>query len=94
MLRFLILEVVLPILLLTFLRAVIRSIFQNLQGSSRTPQPRPAAAPSPVVQAGGELKKDPVCGTYVSTAVSVTRRVNGELVHFCSPACRDKYHAA
>ena len=53
------------------------------------PPTRPAA-----VFAGGELKKDPVCGTYVSTGASITSRVNGELVHFCSTACRDKYRAA
>jgi len=38
-----------------------------------------------------ELKKDPVCGTYVSTAASVSRKVAGELVYFCSAECRDKY---
>jgi YHS domain-containing protein len=43
------------------------------------------------LQAGGELKRDPVCGTYVSTAVSVKRTVKGEVVHFCSEECRDKY---
>jgi YHS domain-containing protein len=51
------------------------------------------------VQAGGkpvhgELKKDPVCGTFVSTATSVKETVNGELMHFCSTACRDKYRTA
>jgi YHS domain-containing protein len=40
------------------------------------------------------LKKDPVCGTFVSVDASVTKRVHGELVHFCSPACRDKYRVA
>ncbi len=42
----------------------------------------------------GELKKDPVCGTFVSTSSSVKQTVNGELVHFCSTACRDKFKAA
>jgi YHS domain-containing protein len=92
MLRFLILEVLLPILLFTLVRAVIRSIFQVLKGAATPPQAAPRQ--TPVVQAGGELKKDPVCGIYVSTAVSVTRKIDGELVHFCSKECRDKYHAA
>jgi len=48
----------------------------------------------PSVQAGGELKKDPVCGTYVSTATSLTRTVNGQIVHFCSKACSDRYPKA
>jgi len=41
----------------------------------------------------GELKKDPVCGTFVSTGSSVKQMVNGEMVHFCSTTCRDKYPA-
>jgi YHS domain-containing protein len=52
------------------------------------------ARPVPTVSPGGELKKDPVCGTYVSADTSVTKRINGQTVHFCSPACRDKYRAA
>ena len=43
---------------------------------------------------GGELKQDPVCGTFVPTTTSVKKTVNGELVHFCSVACRDKYEVA
>ncbi len=41
----------------------------------------------------GELKKDPVCGTYTSAATAVKQTVRGETVYFCSPACRDKYVA-
>ena len=90
MLRFLLLEIVLPILLFTLLRAVIRSIFQSVKGSNL----QTTARQSPPVQAGGELKKDPVCGTYVSPAVAVTSAVNGQLVYFCSQECRDKFRAA
>ena len=60
----------------------------------RAPAPPPATPREPPVVSGGELKKDPVCGTYVSTSLSVTSRVNGEVVHFCSKECRDKYRAA
>jgi YHS domain-containing protein len=90
MLRTLFIEFVLPLLLYFF----VRSLFRNLFSGSRN-APRAASPPrEPTVVAGGELKKDPVCGTYVSTAVSVTRTVNGELIHFCSKECRDKYRAA
>jgi hypothetical protein len=92
MLRFLILEVLLPILLFTLVRALFRSVFQGVRSAAAPP--RPVSRQAPVVQAGGELKKDPVCGIYVSTAVSITKRIDGELVHFCSTECRDKYHAA
>jgi YHS domain-containing protein len=40
---------------------------------------------------GGELKKDPVCGTYVSTTASIARTVKGEVFYFCSKECSDKY---
>ena len=45
------------------------------------------------VVVGGALTKDPVCGTYVSTGASVTRTVDGQVLHFCSKECRDKYGA-
>jgi YHS domain-containing protein len=50
-----------------------------------------APPPAPTVVAGGELKKDPVCGTYVSTSLGFTRTVKGEVMYFCSKECRDKF---
>jgi YHS domain-containing protein len=41
----------------------------------------------------GELKKDPVCGTYIATATSIKEKVGGQVIHFCSQECRDKYVA-
>lgn len=90
MFRYLFLEIVLPLLVFLFLR----SLFGKFFGSGRAVSRRDAAPPPPTVIAGGELKKDPVCGTYVSAALSVTRKVNGEMMHFCSSECRDKYRAA
>ncbi len=37
------------------------------------------------------LVRDPVCGTHVAEEVSISLREGGELVHFCSAACRDVY---
>jgi YHS domain-containing protein len=91
MFRFILIEVVLPILFFTLLRAVVRSIFSGVK-TAATPQTTPRQ--SSHVQLGGELKKDPVCGIYVSTAVAVTKNIDGQLVHFCSKECRDKYRAA
>lgn len=51
------------------------------------------STPQASVPVGGELKKDPVCGTFVSTATSVTKVVGGTAVHFCSVECRDKFRA-
>jgi YHS domain-containing protein len=37
------------------------------------------------------LVRDPVCGTHVAEEVSISLPEGGELVHFCSAACRDAY---
>ena len=56
----------------------------NPAGSGPSPQP-PAAATI------GELKKDPVCGTFISTQTAFQKAVNGETYYFCSTECRDKF---
>lgn len=71
-----------------FLRHVVVLIiraFSQMTGVATRP---PAASRE---QSGGELKKDPVCGTFVAVASSIKTTVNGEIIHFCSTACRDKY---
>ena len=87
MLRSLIFDFVVPILLFLLLRSILRGFF-----SPSAPR-RPSQSSGPPVSPGGELKKDPVCGTYVSTSVALRETVRGETVYFCSPECRDKYRA-
>jgi YHS domain-containing protein len=41
--------------------------------------------------AARRLVRDPVCGMHVAEVLSIPLRESGELVHFCSVACRDKY---
>lgn len=89
-----VLYLLLTIFLITFLRFVIGIIskafgdlFVGEGAGSSGAQPK-ATKQS---EAAGELKKDPVCGTYVATSVSVQKTVHGEVVHFCSESCRDKY---
>ena len=41
----------------------------------------------------GKLMKDPVCGTYVSQAQSLTMTRGSETFHFCSEECHDKFLA-
>ena len=93
MLRYLIVDILLPLLVFALLRSFLRGIFHTGRNVTRPPQQAPPPS-RPNVVVGGELKKDPVCGTYVSTGASVTRTVNGQLLHFCSKECRDKYRAA
>jgi YHS domain-containing protein len=92
MIRWLILRFLIPLFVILIVRSVIMTIAKTFSAAMHPPaQPEPqqtAGFPS-----GGELKKDPVCGTYVSPAASITQRIGGELLHFCSVACRDKYRA-
>ncbi len=90
MIRYFFFRIVLPLLILLFLRALLKSIISGIR--SAAVQSR--RSDSPPVPAGGELKKDPVCGTYVSTAASLSRSVDGEVLYFCSKECRDKYRVA
>ncbi len=75
--------------IITVLRSVIGVVLKFLGG--RGPD-RPAPGPKrPTVPTGGELKKDPVCGTFISTSSAVQKAVHGETYYFCSPECRDKF---
>lgn len=79
----LIFRVFLLLLLFLFLiRPLLRSLFGAVQSISKQ---------DPSVPPGGELKKDPVCGTYVSATTSLNQKVAGELVYFCSPECQAKF---
>jgi YHS domain-containing protein len=87
--RFLLLLVffaVVRYLVVSVMRMISRAM--NHQTARHTPSQAPGS------QTGGELKQDPVCGTFVPAATSVKKTVNGELVHFCSIACRDKFKVA
>jgi YHS domain-containing protein len=37
------------------------------------------------------LHQDPVCGTYVAAGSSLRKISKGQVFHFCSEACRDKF---
>jgi YHS domain-containing protein len=88
MIRAFFVDFLLPVLIFLLARSFLRSF---LAGSRRDRPRDSAAAGASSLQSAGDLKRDPVCGTYVSTAVSVKRTVKGQELHFCSNECRDKY---
>lgn len=80
------------VVLISLLRSILGVLAKGLSAlTDPHPQTRAAAGGEP--RKAGELKRDPVCGTYVSTAVSVQKTVQGQVVHFCSAACSEKYKA-
>jgi YHS domain-containing protein len=88
-------EFLMTLVVIFFVRAVLRTIFK---GFGEVMRPTAGAADqqsnAPSVPLTGELKKDPSCGTYISAATSIKEKVGGETFHFCSKECRDKYVAS
>ena len=82
------------LMLFALLRYAISAV-ARMFSQARNPAPPPQRANETTQSAaGGELKQDPVCGTFVPITTSVKKTINGELIHFCSAACRDKFKVA
>ena len=83
-------------LILVFVVAVfVRHVVAMIMGAfSQMTKETGDTKPAQRQQTSGELKKDPVCGTFVAVTSSIKRNVDGQVIHFCSTACRDKYRAA
>jgi YHS domain-containing protein len=45
----------------------------------------------PPAEVDDVLVQDPVCHTYIAQRSSVQLREGGEVLHFCSTQCRDRY---
>lgn len=96
-----IIELCITILIAYVARAVIASLMRGISNASsqafqqsQSAQPNAAASgagPASPSSSGGELHKDPVCGTYVSESTPFRRQKNGTTVYYCSTACREKH---
>jgi YHS domain-containing protein len=75
------------LLLRSLLAPIVQAVVAVLT-ASQTPRQEAAQAPLPHT---GELKKDPVCGTFVAAELAVQGKFKGEILHFCSAKCRDEY---
>jgi YHS domain-containing protein len=82
-----ILYLIATVLIISVLRSVIGVILKGFSDLFKPP------ARTPTVPAGGELKKDPVCGTFISTSTSIQKRIGERTYYFCSVECRDKFRA-
>ncbi len=88
----LVVYLLISIFLITFIRMVIGLIGKTFAGLFQASPPQASGGRGPSgVKLGGELKKDPVCGTYVSVETSVKKTVGGQVLHFCSEQCRDRH---
>jgi hypothetical protein len=74
------------LVLLLVLRFVLRLIFGS--GPATRRPVRPASTPE---RLGGELVRDPQCGTYVPKARAIAVGSGPDTKYFCSTTCRDAY---
>jgi YHS domain-containing protein len=74
------------LILLLILRFILRLLFP-----ARRAIPHRRGAGGPVERSGGELVRDPNCGTYVPKSRAVAGQKGGDTVYFCSTTCRDAY---
>jgi uncharacterized protein len=81
------LRVLWVLIFLLVLRFVLRFVFGSGRVVTRGPG-RPASVPE---RLGGELVRDPQCGTYVPKARAIAVGSGPDTKYFCSTTCRDKY---
>jgi YHS domain-containing protein len=85
---------VFAVIVLSILRAFIGFAMKGLaalfSGSGSANQTGAADNPRSV-PSGGVLRRDPVCGTYVSENASLKLTSGDAVYHFCSPECRERF---
>ena len=74
---------------LRLLRRIVGGILRNDQAPAQETTSSVEGIPAP--SAARRLVRDPVCGMHVDETRSIPLREGSELLHFCSPACRDAY---
>jgi YHS domain-containing protein len=90
MLRLIVVALII-VFIITLVRAfagVLRQALLNAAAADKRGRAAPKAA------AQGELRRDPVCGTFVAADTAVRKTLKGETVYFCSTECRDRYQPA
>jgi YHS domain-containing protein len=79
------------VLVIGVVRSIIGIVLKGFADLFHPPESAQTSPRAPAVPVGGELRKDPVCGTFISTSTAIQKRVSGEIYYFCSPECRDKF---
>jgi YHS domain-containing protein len=83
MIRFVIFTLI-AIFLITLVRMFVGIVLKGFGDLVSAPKTEEQSGPR-------ELKKDPVCGTFVPVSSEFSKVAGGETFYFCSAACRDKY---
>ncbi len=88
-----VIELIITILVVIVARAILTSFLKAGANALRT-SATPHASQPPADQnssAGGDLHKDPVCGTYVAESTPFRQNISGQTFFYCSKACREKH---
>ena len=70
--------------------ALVRRLLHSMLGDRATGA-APTADAAPAMAGTRRLVRDPLCGVHVDETLSIPFREEGQLLHFCSTACRDRY---
>jgi hypothetical protein len=86
-----ILYMLLAVVLISVLRSIIGVLTKAIASFLGTPSnPAPSSSP-PSAQLGGDLHRDPVCGTFVAETTAFQRRISGQTFYYCSDSCKEKH---
>jgi YHS domain-containing protein len=87
-----ILELLITIGVVLLARAVLTSLLKGFTRAASQSFPHNShAAGGTTPRPGGDLHKDPVCGTYVAESSALKRRADGQTYYYCSQTCYEKH---
>jgi YHS domain-containing protein len=66
-------------------------VISSLLQPGRVGEPLEPAGESKAEAGARLLVRDPICGVHIAEVLAIPLRTDGELLHFCSVACRDAY---
>ena len=72
-------------------RSVITGVSRFFRNMSTATPVHPAPQAPGELRSAGELRKDPVCETYISVPSPWAKVVKGETIYFCSRECKDRF---
>jgi YHS domain-containing protein len=76
------------VLIVSWAFSILRRIVRNMGGAAPTARPDIDVPNDAIAR---KLVRDPVCGMHLAESVAIPLREGGELLHFCSMDCREKY---
>jgi YHS domain-containing protein len=68
--------------------ALLRRVVGNMASGGVSSEPQVHVTDGAASQ---KLVRDPVCGMHMAEELALPLKRDGEVVHFCSAECRDKY---